>query len=79
MIEPVRIEPDSLYDDGALHQSLGLTPATLAAARRAGSLRFSRKGKRIFYKGEWIADWLETAAATASELSRKAAGRERAR
>ena len=34
MIEPVRIEPEALYDDGSLRQALGLTPATLAAARR---------------------------------------------
>ena len=35
MIEPVRIEPEALYDDGALRQALGLTSANLAAARRS--------------------------------------------
>jgi hypothetical protein len=65
MIEPVCIEPEALYDDGSLRQALGLTPATLAAARRAGSLRYTRTGKRIFYKGAWVSAWLETAAKTA--------------
>lgn len=77
MIEPVHIEPEALYDDGSLRQALGLTPATLAAARRAGSLRYTRIGKRIFYKGAWVSAWLETAGATASEPRHEAAGRER--
>lgn len=62
MIEPIRIEPDALYDDGALRQCIGVTPSALAAARRDGTLRFTRVGKRIFYRGEWIAEWLDAAA-----------------
>jgi hypothetical protein len=58
MIEPVLIEPESLYDDGALREALGLTAATLARARRDGSLRFARKGQRTLYLGKWIIDWL---------------------
>jgi hypothetical protein len=76
MIEPVRIEPEALYDDGSLRQALGLTPATLAAARRAGSLRYTRTGKRTLYRGAWILAWLETAAATASEPRPEAAGKD---
>ncbi len=64
MIEPVLIEPEALYDDGALRQALGLTPTTLAAARRAGKLRFTRQGKRTFYKGQWVLAWLESQTAT---------------
>ena len=60
MIDPVLIKPEALYDDTALGQALGLTPAALAAARREGSLRYTRKGKRTLYKGEWILDWLES-------------------
>jgi hypothetical protein len=75
MIEPVRIEPDAVYDDGALRQALGLTLATLAAARRAGSLRYTRTGKRVLYKGAWVSAWLETAA-TAPEPHHEAAGRD---
>ena len=62
MIEPIKIDPEALYDDGALRQALGLTPAALAEARRAGTLRYTRQGQRTFYKGEWILAWLESAA-----------------
>ncbi len=59
MYEPVRIEPEALYDDSALYQSLGLTPTTLASARRAGTLRYSRNGNRKLYMGRWVLEWLE--------------------
>lgn len=59
MQQEVSIAPDAVYDDGALYLALGLTPATLAQARRSGALRFSRKGKRTFYFGQWILDWLK--------------------
>jgi hypothetical protein len=72
MIEPVLIAPEALYDDGSLRQALGLTTATLAAARRARTLRFSRTGKRTLYKGEWILAWLESLA-TRPEEGRPAA------
>jgi len=63
MLEPIRIEPDALYDDGSLYQAIGVSPATLAAARSAGVLRHARTGRRTFYKGEWVLTWLEAAAA----------------
>jgi hypothetical protein len=75
MIEPVLIAPEALYDDGSLRQALGLAPATLAAARRAGTLRFTRTGKRTLYKGEWILAWLESLA-TRPEEGRQAARQE---
>ncbi len=59
MQQQVSIAPDGVYDDGALHLALGLTPATLAQARRSGALRFTRKGKRTLYLGQWILDWLK--------------------
>lgn len=62
MIVPFRIEPEALYDDGALYQALGVSPTALAAARRAGTLRYSRTGKRTLYKGAWVSDWLESTA-----------------
>jgi hypothetical protein len=61
MIVPVLIQPEALFDDAALRQALGLTPAALAAARRAGTLRYTRQGKRTLYKGAWISAWLESA------------------
>jgi len=60
MIEPVLIDPEALYDDGALRQALGLTPAALAAGRRSGTLRFTRKGKRTLYRGAWVLTWLDS-------------------
>jgi hypothetical protein len=60
MIEPVQIDPEALYDDGALQQALGLTSAALAKARKAGTLRHTRQGKRTLYKGAWILEWLES-------------------
>jgi hypothetical protein len=75
MIEPVVIEPGALLDDGALRQALGLTLATLAAARRSGALRFSRQGNRILYKGSWVLDWLESEA-TRTEAPGRGVSRE---
>lgn len=58
MQQQVSIAPDDVLDDGALYLALGLTPATLSQARRSGALRFSRKGKRTFYLGQWVLDWI---------------------
>ena len=54
----LNIDPNSIYDDGALVLALGVTHATLARARRDGHLRFTRKGKRVLYLGHWITEWL---------------------
>ncbi len=62
MVEPVLIHPEGVYDDGAIRQDLGLTDAALAKARRSGSLRHTRVGKRVLYKGAWILAWLEITA-----------------
>jgi hypothetical protein len=70
MVEPVLIAPEALYDDSALHQSLGLSPASVAAGRRAGMLRYTRQGKRTLYLGKWILAWLESA--PCPELSKAA-------
>ena len=70
MIEPVLIEPEALYDDGSLRQAIGLTDAVLANARRAGTLRYTRQGKRTLYLGKWILAWLESQAAAQPEAAR---------
>ncbi len=54
MTEPITIAPEAYYDDGALRRSLGLSPGTLAAARRGGTLRHVRRGHRILYRGSWV-------------------------
>lgn len=75
MIEPVTIEPEALYDDASLGQSLGLTPAALAAGRRAGTLRHTRKGKRTLYKGAWVLAWLESESAPADRRNAEGGAR----
>jgi hypothetical protein len=67
MIEPVCIEPNGLYDDTSLYEALGLTPNALASARRKGTLRYARQGKRTLYKGEWILAWLDSTATKSHE------------
>jgi hypothetical protein len=64
-MSPVRIDPDGIYDDGTLVLSLGLTHAALLRARRSGRLRHMRSGRRILYRGQWLIDWLDTAADSA--------------
>jgi hypothetical protein len=58
MHEGYSIDPNHVYDDGSLYMTLGLTPATLAQARRSGELKFTRKGKRTLYLGQWVLDWI---------------------
>lgn len=59
-IQPIRIEAASIYDEGSLHYNLGLAHASLAKARRDGSLRHVVVGKRVLFLGSWILTWLET-------------------
>jgi hypothetical protein len=59
MQEQVSIAPDGIYDDGALYLAMGLTPSTLAKARRSGELKFTRKGNRTLYLGQWVLDWIK--------------------
>ena len=59
MLFPVTIDPEAVFDDGALYQALGLSAATLATARREGTLRYARKGRRVLYRGRWVSAWLD--------------------
>jgi hypothetical protein len=59
MISGVQIDPQAVYDDGALSCQLGLSASALARARRQGRLRFTSQGNRIFYLGQWVVDWLK--------------------
>ena len=54
----IQIDPQTIFTDGGLRLLLGLPSATLARARREGRLRYTRRGKQIFYTGEWVVDWL---------------------
>ena len=55
---PVKVDPDGIYGDGQLRLLLGLSAATLASARDAGGLRFSRKGRHLYYRGSDVLAWL---------------------
>ena len=58
-VMPARVEADGVYSDGDVRLLLGLTSATLARARRDGTLRYSRQGNSILYRGGWLLAWLE--------------------
>ena len=60
MIQPAKIEATAVYDEALLHCNFGLPYASLAKARRDGSLRHIVVGKRILFLGSWILDWFES-------------------
>jgi hypothetical protein len=62
VVHAVSLDANAVYDDGALYCALGLSAAALARARRNGELRYTRQGKRVLYLGEWVLDWLRSAA-----------------
>jgi hypothetical protein len=58
MATAVSIDPAGIYDGPLLCDLLGVSAQTLARARRSGELRYTRKGQRILYLGEWVLEWL---------------------
>jgi hypothetical protein len=54
----VQIDPIRIYDDVALYDALGISSRTLSRARCRSELRFTRKGNRTLYVGQWVLDWL---------------------
>jgi hypothetical protein len=58
MPQPFTIEPSAWYDSHVVLAIFGIGPETLARARREGVLRFSRRGRKTLYKGEWLQEWL---------------------
>jgi len=59
MSESFTIDPDAVYNDATLVIGLGITLTTLRQARRSGTLRATRKGRRVLYRGQWVIDRLE--------------------
>jgi hypothetical protein len=53
-----KIDPDRIYDDGAVMLALDFPSSLLVKARREGDLRYTRKGRRVLYLGQWLLDWL---------------------
>ena len=64
MLEPFLIQFNAIFDDSALHLTLGLAGTTLAKARKTGALRYCRFGNRTLYRGSWVLDWLEREASS---------------
>jgi hypothetical protein len=58
MGEPILIPSEAFYDDKALVESLGLRYGSIERARKAGELRFTKRGGRILYLGRWVQEWL---------------------
>ena len=61
-LHPITFDQNGWYTDGQARLLLDVPGATLARARRAGELRYSRAGKRIMYRGQWLTAWLESSA-----------------
>lgn len=72
MSEPTRIDTEAFYSD-QLAAKVGLSPSAMARARKAGELRFTRRGGRVLYLGAWIYEWL-TADEDATPRNREAIG-----
>ena len=55
---PVRIEPEAWYTDPDLRLILRMPAKTLQRARRAGELRYTRRGITVWHRGTWVNQWL---------------------
>lgn len=56
--QPIQIDAAGIYTDPLLVELLGVSPATLAEARRSGQLRYVRRGRQILHQGSWVRTWL---------------------
>ncbi len=59
MPEAVTISRNALFTSAQLRAMLDVSERTLATARASGALLSTRKGRRVFYLGKWVLDWLE--------------------
>jgi len=59
MANTLSLDGNTIYDEGAVSLALDIPLSTLDRARREGRLRFTRKGRRIFFRGQWLLDWFE--------------------
>jgi hypothetical protein len=70
MLHPASIDPNAVYDDGALVMALGIPSATIVRARRQGELQHTRKGRRSLYLGRWVISWLEGSCSAKANCTR---------
>jgi hypothetical protein len=59
MLDGMKIDPNTIYDDGALVTTLGIASASLVRARREGQLRYRRVSNRALYLGKWLLEWFD--------------------
>lgn len=59
MVAGASIEPQKFYDDFAVFQILEIKESVQKRARDNSELKFTKKGSRILYRGQWLIDWLE--------------------
>ena len=59
MANSLLLEPNRIYDVGAIVLALDVPSSSIDRARRAGSLRSARVGRRVLFRGQWLLDWLE--------------------
>jgi hypothetical protein len=64
---PPRIDPDALYEESGVRLLLGLTEHALRQGRTRQGLRSARRGRRRFYRGQWLIDWLLSESANAGK------------
>lgn len=67
----IQIEPAAIYDDDLLFAVLRVTSRTLLAARKANQLRYTRKGQRVLYLGQWVLDWLNDSAVDTAPVNHR--------
>jgi hypothetical protein len=58
IVSPTHIERSAVYIERSASIVMRVPASTLARARREGAIRYSRRGKSIYYLGEWLIDWL---------------------
>lgn len=58
------INRDAYYTIADASKLIGLSRERLTAEFKAGKLHASKRGQRIFIRGQWLVDWLEADAAT---------------
>lgn len=55
----LQIDPNGVYEEGAVSLALDIPLASLSKARREGELRFVRRGRRVFITGRNLLAWLD--------------------
>ena len=66
LTKPPKVDPEGIYHDGDVRLLLGLTATSTSRARREGRLRYTRQGRSVLYRGQWLIDWLEADATAIS-------------